>query len=157
MASNIRPYVSKRLKKGLTQKSGAAGTNAGTVSDEGKCEVRWSESRAVDSQSRVNDMGFKYHKNHVPQKCISKHKEHRNAVNCIRWNSKQTDLLLSASMDSSIGLWNWKTKGVERMLAVHSSAVKDARWNKSGEKILSGGYDKEAKITDVEKGKGQCS
>lgn len=81
---------------------------------------------------------------------------HRGCVNTLFWgrSTNNRHLLLSASMDGTIKIWNplisrsslW-SKGLH-----NDAAIRCARWCPSSNLIASVGYDKALKIFDVEKG-----
>ena len=90
----------------------------------------------------------------TPPKQISMElQRHSKAVNCVQWNPVITNLLLSASMDQTVCVWNTVGKGECRLqLTCHTGAVKQAKWSDSGLCILSCGYDKNAKLSDINTG-----
>ena len=61
---------------------------------------------------------------------------HSQGVNCVHWNPTGGNLLLSAAMDHLVCVWD----------------VKDSKWGLCGEKILSCGYDKTARLSNLETG-----
>ena len=64
-------------------------------------------------------------------------------------------LLLSASKDGSIRLWNLRNGSPISMLAGHGGhreAVVSIGWHASGKRIVSGGFDTSVKIWDVDEG-----
>ena len=82
-------------------------------------------------------------------------KAHIQGVNCIRWNVTESndDLLLSASMDRTVCVWDTRQGGAcMQSLTCHTEAVKDAKWSHCGSHVLSCGYDKTARLFDVETG-----
>ncbi|KAI0207981.1 WD repeat-containing protein 25 [Lamellibrachia satsuma] len=57
-------------------------------------------------------------------------------------------------MDRSVKIWDVlsTTPTCVQTLRFHEKAVKDATWSVQGREVLSGGYDRTARICDVEKG-----
>ena len=82
-------------------------------------------------------------------------KGHTQGVNCIRWNVTESNnhLLVSASMDRTVCVWDTRQGGAcMQSLTCHTEAVKDAKWSHCGSQVLSCGYDKTARLFDVETG-----
>jgi len=95
--------------------------------------------------------------NRSPKKIFRVLPGHSGTVNRIHWNVPEySHLLLTASMDSTVRVWNVlsarDSDPCVQTLQVHSKAVKSARWSACGRQILSCSYDKFAKLTDVECG-----
>ncbi len=164
---SIRPYVPKRQRQSLksTKDSVASCCNETTKRNkEDECQqTAGSEGTLTASDKNLTSPECPDNssppspctKNYVPKVCINTAKIHRNAVNCVRWSKDSSNsLLLSVSMDSSIGIWSFSKENgtLVREINVHGGAVKDARWSRDGLNILSGGYDKTARITDAETG-----
>ena len=96
--------------------------------------------------------------NRIPKKVFRVLPGHSGTVNRIHWSVPEySHLLLTASMDATVRVWNVLCSSDSdpcvRTLRVHGKAVKAARWSACGRHILSCGYDKFAKLTDVECGK----
>ena len=94
---------------------------------------------------------------YAPKRMLIHFDAHKKCINRISWNPCFQDLLLSASMDGVVKIWNIEAASscVQHFIG-HSEAVKDAKWNIDGLNILSGGYDKFSRITDVNAGKEVC-
>ena len=160
----VRPYISKRLRKSNVTTEQQENSNVKQIEDEKSGSTQLSsqpssESAFPETSSTCErkpvavDYGNQT-RNYVPRSCITKLKTHKNAVNRIKWTAVG-DRLLSASMDSTIGVWDF-SQGIAKQLrtiCVHDGAVKDAKWDDTGKKILSGGYDQHARISDVDTGK----
>jgi len=96
--------------------------------------------------------------NRIPKKVLRVLPGHSGPVNRIHWNMPEySNLLLTASMDTTVRVWNVLSSRdsdlCARTLKVHSKAVKAARWSACGRRILSCSYDNFAKVIDVEHGK----
>ncbi|XP_013386545.1 WD repeat-containing protein 25 [Lingula anatina] len=92
---------------------------------------------------------------HIPRQRIKLLQGHTGGVNRIKWCGEQySHLLLSSSMDRTVKIWNAfsQESSSVRTLHGHSKAVKDAVWHNSGYQVISCGYDRCAKVWDVEKG-----
>jgi len=90
----------------------------------------------------------------IPKKILVKQKEHSKAVTSVNWNPNVPHILASTSLDSQIILWSVSKKSlsVANKLATHELAVKDCKWNLNGKHLLTGSFDKSAKVTDVQSG-----
>ncbi|GAB9467409.1 hypothetical protein Gpo141_00004755 [Globisporangium polare] len=88
----------------------------------------------------------------LPSRITLQLKDHTGAVNCVQWSPSHTHLFLSASMDSSVRIWDCQKpqQPCRRTLLHHNKGVKSARWSLDGTHILSGGYDGRAIYTDTE-------
>ena len=94
--------------------------------------------------------------NRVPRSKLRDISAHGGIVNKVEWCRPEfSHLLLSASMDRSVKIWDVlsTTPTCVQTLKFHEKAVKDATWSVQGREVLSGGYDRTARICDVEKGK----
>ena len=95
------------------------------------------------------------HVNRAPRRKLKDISSHSGIVNKIEWCRPEfSHLLLSAAMDRSVKVWDVlsSTPACVQTLRFHEKAVKDATWSAQGREILSGGYDRTARICDVEKG-----
>ena len=90
---------------------------------------------------------------YAPKRRLIHFDAHQGCINRISWNPCFQDFLLSASMDSIVKIWNVETTpSCVQQISDHTQAVKDAKWSTDGVNILSGGYDKFSRITDVNAG-----
>ncbi|CAG8446843.1 5265_t:CDS:2 [Ambispora gerdemannii] len=79
-------------------------------------------------------------------------KEHIKGVNAVKWCGEFGQVLASASMDGTVRIWDvFRSKECIRVIS-HDGAVKDIQWNSEGKTILSCGYEKLVKLTDLETG-----
>ncbi|GAB6022764.1 WD repeat-containing protein 25 [Chamberlinius hualienensis] len=88
---------------------------------------------------------------------------HKSCVNSVEWGTQVSSahLLLSASMDGSVKIFNAITKAKEDQelnLRYHNiihdgQAVRCARWHPTHNSILTGGFDKNVVLTDIIEGK----
>ncbi|WVQ80202.1 hypothetical protein IAT38_002307 [Cryptococcus sp. DSM 104549] len=91
---------------------------------------------------------------YLPERCIHTWTGHNKAVSAIRLFPRSGHLLLSASMDTKVKLWDVYNEGnCLRTFLGHSQAVKDVAFNNKGDKFLSASYDKHIKLWDTETGK----
>ena len=55
-------------------------------------------------------------------------------------------------MDHSVRVWDASSGATCSKLTHHTAAVKDAKWNLDGSQVLSCGYDKTARLVNLETG-----
>ncbi|KAH8835943.1 pre-mRNA splicing factor [Flagelloscypha sp. PMI_526] len=91
----------------------------------------------------------------IPKRCIRQWTGHTQGVSAIRLFPETGHLLLSASMDTKIKLWDVYTHGnCLRTFYGHVKAVKDITFSNDGRRFLSCSYDRSMKLWDTETG--QC-
>jgi len=91
----------------------------------------------------------------VPKKQLHTWNGHSKGVNCIRFIPKYGHLLLSASNDKTVKIW--EANGSRRCMRTytgHTEAVRDLCFTNDGTKFLSVSYDRYIKLWDTETG--QC-
>ena len=158
----LRPYIPKRERERVLQNTIPSTENSLVVSEyktanssaeitdaiaicNDKCNDESIESKPDSSLAIVNK---------PPKRVLYQFNGHSKCVNGIRWSPVKHDILASASMDSTIGLWDTRRNGLcLSRLSVHQAAVKDVKWASCGTQLLSCGFDKSAKLVDVETGK----
>ena len=158
--SSVRPYVSKREREKLTQTTQTiAATSASTLTTNYQLEkihsdgslkgVKHNSEQTTEISSRKTaDLVCR------PPKQLQLNLEgHSQGVNCVRWNPAESSLLLSASMDHVVNVWDTHKGGAcTQRLTRHTGAVKDAKWGLCGSQVLSCGYDKTARLFSLETG-----
>ncbi|KAL2633680.1 hypothetical protein R1flu_005159 [Riccia fluitans] len=93
--------------------------------------------------------------NRVPKGVTHQIQGHTNVINAVRWSPLHAPLLASASMDNAVRVWNVWNASEQQMvqqLSSHTGAVKDVQWSTDGKHLLSCGFDRTARLTDVEYG-----
>ncbi|EFP92250.2 hypothetical protein PGT21_007521 [Puccinia graminis f. sp. tritici] len=89
----------------------------------------------------------------LPKRCIHTWMGHTKAVSAIRLFPESGHLLLSASMDSRVKLWDVYHDGkCLRTFMGHSKAVRDVTFSNDGKQFLSAGYDRQIKLWNTETG-----
>ncbi|KAM0745636.1 WD40 repeat-like protein [Meredithblackwellia eburnea MCA 4105] len=91
----------------------------------------------------------------LPKKCIHTWSGHTKGVSRIQLFPESGHLLLSASLDCRVKLWDVYNDGkCLRTFMGHTKAVHDITFNNDGSKFLSAAFDRQVKLWDTETG--QC-
>uniref|UniRef100_A0A8C9MXB1 WD repeat domain 25 n=2 Tax=Serinus canaria TaxID=9135 RepID=A0A8C9MXB1_SERCA len=153
----IRPYIPKRLRQENSSKPEKEESDQRGSSD---CDVKLSGS-GEQALRKISELikpylGSKYKVTEVPKSLIFYMSKHSGPVNEIQWCPvlEQSHMLLSASMDKTVKVWDAVDTGCcLKTYSCHSCAVRAARWSSCGRRILSGGFDSMLHLTDLETGK----
>ncbi|XP_010173053.1 WD repeat-containing protein 25-like [Antrostomus carolinensis] len=155
--AGIRPYIPKRLRQ---ENSSMLEKKASDRSDSSDCDVKLGMS-GEQTLRKISELikpylGSKYKLTEVPKSLVFYMSKHSGPVNEIQWCPvrEQSHMLLSASMDKTIKVWDAVDTGCcLKTYSCHSCAVRAAQWSSCGRRILSGGFDSMLHLTDVETGK----
>ena len=102
-----------------------------------------------------NDLGMPSEKSYLPKKCIHTWSGHTKGVTAIRFFPKTAHLLLSASQDNKVKIWNVNgDRKCMRTYIGHTKAVRDICFTNDGRRFISCGFDRYCKLWDTETG--QC-
>ena len=89
----------------------------------------------------------------IPKKCIHTWSGHTKGVNAIRFLPNTAHLLLSASMDGKVKLWDvYHERNCLRTIIGHTKGVRDICFTNDGSKFLTASYDRMIKLWDTETG-----
>lgn len=120
---------------------------------------------SVDYQGRSflhppHDVGVNLKSDTPPDRCflpkshIHTWSGHTKGIAAIRWFPRSAHLLLSASMDCRIKLWEvYNERRCVRTYYGHRQAVRDINFNNCGKQFLSAAYDRYIKLWDTETGR----
>jgi len=93
--------------------------------------------------------------NYIPEKHIHTWKHGSKPINAIRFFPSTSHLLLSASADSKVKIFDvYRERELLRTYNGHTKSVSDICFNPSGTHFLSASYDRSVKLWDTETG--QC-
>ena len=152
----MKPYVSKREREKLAQEN--ALIMASTILTNNQLEdihcnnslkgVELKSANISSIKTTCTDLQCR-----PPKKLHLNLEGHSQGVNCVRWNPVKSNLLISASMDHVVCVWDTHKSGVcAQRFTRHSEAVKDSRWSLCGSQVLTCGYDKTARLFNLETG-----
>ncbi|XP_009557446.2 WD repeat-containing protein 25 [Cuculus canorus] len=153
----IRPYIPKRLRQ---ENSSMPEKKEPDQRDSLDCDIKLGMS-GEQPLRKISELikpylGSEYKSTEVPKKLVFYMSKHSGPVNEIQWCPvpEQSHMLLSASMDKTMKVWDAVDTGCcLKTYCCHSSAVRAAQWSSCGKRILSGGFDSMLHLTDVETGK----
>ena len=92
-------------------------------------------------------------KNYIPKKLIHTWKSHTKAINALRFFPNSGHLLLSASADTKVKLWDvYHNRELLRTYSGHTKSVTDTTFSPTGTHFLTGSYDRFLKLWDTETG-----
>lgn len=159
---NVKPYIPKKLRQEqiLTSSSTKTPVCRGevpvSVVDSDAAELPSSSTFYTISDFLQPYLETSYRSFEIPKGMVFHMLAHSGPVNRVQWSPvrQYSHLLLSASMDNTIKVWNAVDTGMcLRTYCCHSSAVRDVQWSSCGTRILSGGFDSVLYLTDTETGK----
>lgn len=92
--------------------------------------------------------------NYCPKKLIHTYKYHTKPITALRFIPKSSHLILSASADTTLALWDaHHSRSLLRTFHGHSKAITDAQFSPpSGTTFLSASFDRQIKLWDTESG-----
>jgi len=94
----------------------------------------------------------------VARKCVfrvgSRQAGHSGPVWCVKWSPFSGNLLLSASADETVKIWDpWRSEKQIWEATVFSGGIRDASFCSDGTSVLFGGFGKRLYHVDIETGK----
>ena len=160
--SSVKPYVSKREREKLAQENALITASSISANHQEICYHNSFEGVESKSEPKTETTSFKAaytdRQCRPPKKLHLNLEGHSQGINCVRWNPVKSNLLMSASMDHVVCVWDTHKSGVcAQRFTRHSEAVKDSRWSLCGSQVLTCGYDKTARLFNLETGSDNCS
>ncbi|XP_071789065.1 WD repeat-containing protein 25-like [Asterias amurensis] len=146
-----QPYIPKRLRQSHQESVAGEGSCSSSLSSQGKSREKLYTTSSFIAHQIDRKFTSKLPKRRTIQCCL-----HTGPVTHVRWCAPQfSHLLLSSSMDKTIRIWNGIGQDgcCLQTLKCHGGAIKDAQWGRGGYTVVSCGYDKTARLCDVESGK----
>ncbi|XP_051834330.1 WD repeat-containing protein 25 [Antechinus flavipes] len=158
----IKPYIPKRLRQTQTltaqtnkrEKSGQQNQKMDCPSLLEGCPMRKCTAIVISDFIKPY-LEAEYKSTAIPKKSVFQMSEHEGPVNSVQWCPvlQYSHMLLSASMDKTFKVWNAVDTGrCLNTYSSHSGAVRAVQWSSCGRQILSGGFDSQLHLTDVETG-----
>jgi len=103
----------------------------------------------------LSSEGDEIHDSFVPKKCIHRFTGHKKGVQAIRWFPDTGHLLLSASYDGTVKIWDvHNSRSVRRTYTGHSEGVRDVNFTNDGRHFITASFDRYMRYWDTETG--QC-
>lgn len=150
--SGIRPYISKRQRLATAAEKVELNCPAEQISGD---QTKASQI-LTDVSERVKPyLAEKPGVAGIPKRFLMSLGGHQGPVNTVQWCPVPhlSHLLLSASMDKTVKVWDGVESGrCLKIYSCHSGAVRDACWTPCGRHLLTGSFDNTAVITDVQTG-----
>ncbi|XP_062326448.1 WD repeat-containing protein 25 [Osmerus eperlanus] len=166
--AGIRPYISKRQRLATPGDRDGPGSyldkapedQTPSLPREDQTPASRIQAPASRQLSEVSEivrpyLGHRPGKAQVPRSVQLSMQAHLGPVNTVQWCPVPhiSHLLLSASMDKTVKVWDAAESGRCLMVyASHTGAVRAAHWSPCGRRILTGSFDSTAMVTDVETG-----
>ncbi|SJX65355.1 probable CDC40-Pre-mRNA splicing factor important for catalytic step II [Sporisorium reilianum f. sp. reilianum] len=89
----------------------------------------------------------------LPKTCVHTFRGHTKGISTLKLLPRSGHLLLSASLDTTVKLWDvYHERRCLRTFKGHSKAVRDVAFSNDGRRFLSAGYDRQVKLWDTETG-----
>lgn len=142
---DVGGYVPKRKRcRGME-----GGTLSAAVPTEMHTVSQYLSSPAVlDSNSKRTKQ-----QSQIPKRCFTTLRGHSRPSLSLKWHPCDWRLLLSASLDRKLKLWDAsKQNTCIATYGFHKEAVRDVEWV-STNAVISGGFDNTARYSDIEKGR----
>lgn len=152
-SSNIKPYISKRERQKSIEPitSGVSSANASMPQRVAEFDFLSKQDEERTSNEAMSNKKPNYF-NRPPKQVVVTFEGHSQGVNSVQWHPTRSNLLVSASMDHSVRIWDASSGASCSKLTHHTAAVKDAKWSLDGSQVLSCGYDKMARLVNLETG-----
>nr|XP_028565374.1 WD repeat-containing protein 25 isoform X2 [Podarcis muralis] len=151
----LRPYIPKRLRQEKNPLLCEAEDSGQSTSCVAKPDTAGEQISFNTSQYIMPYIGSKYGITEIPRNLVFQMSDHSGPVNVVQWCpvQKWSHMLLSASMDKTVKVWDAVDRGrCLKTYLCHTCAVRAAQWTPCGRGVLSGGFDSMLHLTDIETG-----
>ncbi|XP_053230854.1 WD repeat-containing protein 25 isoform X1 [Podarcis raffonei] len=151
----LRPYIPKRLRHEKNPLLCEAEDSGQSTSCAAKLDTAGEQVSFNTSQYIMPYIGSKYGITEIPRNLVFQMSDHSGPVNVVQWCpvQKWSHMLLSASMDKTVKVWDAVDRGrCLKTYLCHTCAVRAAQWTPCGRGVLSGGFDSMLHLTDIETG-----
>ncbi|XP_042304026.1 WD repeat-containing protein 25 isoform X2 [Sceloporus undulatus] len=151
----LKPYIPKRMrlvKNAVPHEAECSGESTNCTIKIGTAEDRMS---IKVSQYMMPYIGSKYGVTEIPKNLVFEMSDHSGPVNAVQWCplQKWSHMLLSASMDKTVKVWDAVDQGYcLKTYPHHTCAVRAVQWFPCGSRFLSGGFDNMVHSIDIETG-----
>lgn len=142
----VKGYVSKRKCSTRIGELESAQTDVRTASSVSDGHTLYFRSTDFSDGSKRRRLS-----NALPKSCEQLPNEHCKPVLSLNWHGGNSRVLLSCSLDGTIGLWDVQHKKCITTMSLHGGeAVSCGRWV-THNTVVTGGFDSLAHLSDVEK------
>lgn len=127
-----------------------ADEDGGAMSEEGGVQGKTSKALEMTQKFSAAKQNF------LPKKCIQTWADAEKGLSAIRFIPQYGHLLLAASMDGKVRVYESASGSKKRLLFTyvgHSQSVRELDWNPDGTKFVTASYDREVRLWDAETGK----
>ena len=148
---HVKGYVSKR-KRNRVERDSLSSFLTDTIS-ESPCNAGLSEYFRVSSETKFLPKQPRI-RNAAPTGSHQLPREHGKPVLSADWHPSNENLLLSSSLDGTVKLWDTSPRQRKSVAtySLHTAAVRSGQWV-SHNTVVTGGFDRQALVSDVERGK----
>ena len=113
---------------------------------------QWIASSSEDTTVKVWEIPLDGLKENLDKPLISLEGVHHRKVHQVLWHPLANNILLSASYDPLIVIWNLDTGEAAIEIDCHQDLIYSVAWNSNGSRIATSCKDKKLRVIDARKG-----